>query len=81
MIEQVIKVRAKTFRYGEVVTYDTARKKATIKIGEKTVPVSAPMTLTAGGAVIVAQNDQDNSWVIIEASNKALPSQKTLLAL
>lgn len=79
MIEQIIKIKAKTFRYGAVVTYDSEEQKATVKIGEKIVAVSATMTLTVGGAVVLAQNDQDKSWIIVEASNKALPTQKTLL--
>jgi hypothetical protein len=82
MIEKVIKAKKKTFRYGEVVSYNAVKQTATVKIGEKTVAVSAPMTLTVGGMMIAAQNDQDKSWLIVEAgSSRIMPPQKTLIAL
>jgi len=81
MIEKILKVKVKTFRYGEVISYNAAKQAAVVKIAEKTVRVSTPVILTPGGTVVLAQNDQDKSWIMVESGSKALPSQKTLLAV
>lgn len=79
MIEKILRTKAKTFRYGKVVA--TSEEMAVVKIGESSVSIKTTISLKTGNIVVLAKNDQDKSWMIIESSSKAFPSQETLLLI
>ena len=79
MIEKILRGKAKIFRYGTVISYDAADEKAQVQIGETTTWIKTATSLNAGDTVLLARNDQDRSYLIVEASGKALPSQTSLL--
>ncbi len=81
MIEKIFRVKSKTFRYGKVVSYSAAEGKSVVQIGESAVSIKTMITLKAGDTVVLAKNDQDKSWLIIESSRKAFPSQATLILI
>ena len=81
MIEKILRVKAKTFRYGIIVSYSAADQRAVVEIGETTVTIKTAMSLSAGDTVTLAKNDQDKSWIVVESSGKAFPSQATLLLI
>ena len=81
MIEKILRVKAKTFRYGIVVSYSATDQRAEVAIGETTVIIKTAMSLSAGNTVVLAKNDQDRSWMVVESSGKAFPSQATLLLI
>lgn len=81
MIEKILRTKAKTFRYGTVISYSTKEEMAVVKIGESSVSIKTTISLKTGNIVVLAKNDQDKSWMIIESSSKAFPSQETLLLI
>ena len=81
MIEKILRTKAKTFRYGTVISYSTKEEMAVVKIGESSVSIKTTISLKTGNIVVLAKNDQDKSWMIIESSGKAFPSQETLLLI
>ena len=81
MIEQILKKRARTFRYGEVVAINSFEEKVNVQIGnEGSIWIKTSMSLDPGDTVIVARNE-DKSRFIVQHSRKALPSQGVLLSL
>jgi hypothetical protein len=81
MIEKILRKRAKTFRYGTVISYSAGECKAVVQIGETTVIIKTTLNLKTGDTVVLARNDQDYSWLLIELSSNAMPSQTTLILI
>jgi len=81
MIEQILKKRARTFQYGEIVAVSSAMGKVLAQIGtEGSTWIETDLNLETGDSVIVARNE-DSSKFIVQYSRKALPSQGVLLLL
>jgi len=81
MIEQILKKRAQTFQYGEIVAVSSAMGKVLVQIGsEGSTWIETDLGLEIGDSVIVARNE-DSSKFIVQYSRKALPSQGVLLSL
>lgn len=79
MIEQILKKRARVFRYGEVAVVNSADEKVQVRIGsEGSVWIKTQLSLEVGDAIIVARNN-DSSWFVVQVSHKAMPSEKLLL--
>lgn len=80
MIEQILKKRARTFQYGEIVAVNSAEGKVLVQIGEGAIWTETALSLEIGDSVIVAHNE-DASKFIIQYTRKALPSQGVLLLI
>lgn len=80
MIEKILKKRARTFQYGQIVAFNSAEGKVLVQIGEGSTWIETALSLEAGDSVIVARNE-DSSKFIVQYSRKALPSQGVLLSL
>jgi hypothetical protein len=79
MIEKILRKKSPTFHYGTVLSYSASDGRVVVKIKETTINIQTTMILTVGDTVTLARNDQDSSWLIIEESGKAMPSQASLL--
>jgi len=80
VIEKILKKRARTFQYGEIVAVNSAEGKVLVQIGEGSIWTETALSLEIGDSVIVARNE-DSSKFIVQYSRKALPSQGVLLLL
>jgi len=80
VIEEILKKRARTFKYGEVDAVNSADGKVRVKLGEGSAWIKTGLDLEIGNAVILARNE-DSSWFIVQDSRKALPSQGVLLLI
>lgn len=80
MIEKILKKRARTFQYGEIMSVNSAEGKVLVQIGDGSIWIETALSLETGDSVIVARNE-DSSKFIVQYSRKALPSQGALLLL
>lgn len=79
MIEKMLRVKAKIFRYGTVISYSSGEGKAAVRIGETTVSIKTTRSLSVGDLVVLVRNDSDLSWLVVGTASKALPSKTTLI--
>lgn len=82
MIENILKKKAVVFSYGTVTAANPALQKVRVRLrSDLLIWVRTTLGLSAGDTVIVARNDKDSSWFIVQHSEKAVPSQGTLLLI
>ena len=80
MIENILKKKAAVFNYGTITAVNPILQQVRVRLRtELLVWVQTGLVLNTGDTVIVAQNDKDSSWFIVQYSQKAIPSQGTLL--
>ena len=80
MIENILKKKDAVFSYGTVTASNPALQKVRVRLrSDLLIWVRTTLGLSAGDTVIVARNDKDSSWFIVQHSEKAVPSQGTLL--
>lgn len=80
MIENVLRKKGAVFSYGTVMDSNQRLQKAQVKLrSDLLIWVRTTLGLTLGDTVIVAKNDKDSSWFIVQYSKKAVPSQGTTL--
>lgn len=80
MIERILKKRAETFYYGEVVAINTADRKVRVRLGESNVWIKTELDLDIGDTVILARS-ADSSKFIVQYSRKLLPAEEILLVV
>jgi hypothetical protein len=81
MIEDIVKKKPGTFAYGTVMAVDESRGSVQVQLGTLTAWIQTSLSLDVGDTVIVARNDQDRSRLIIQHSQRSLPTQGTLLLI
>lgn len=80
MIEKILKKRAETFNYGEVMAINKADQKVHVRFGEGSAWIKTELDLDIGDTVILARN-ADTSKFIIQYSRKSLPAEEVLLLI
>lgn len=82
MIENIVKRKPGTFSYGIVTNVETTTGRVQVAFGSNIhIWIPTSLDLGVGDTVIVARNDQDASRLIVQHSQRSLPSRGTLLLI